>query len=252
MTSDKTGQIVWHDLFTDGVNMSRTFYAAIAGWHYVIEQAEDFAWGGGERDFIIALSDDDAGAGFVENNNVGARGWVPYVEVQDVDLVALMAVNLDGTLLKPPFDVPGVGRNCLLRDPTGAIFGICLSRHEYPIPRKQFGFEAYQVNQRDFPADFYGSLFDWNTLPSQNPAETIQLIMRAGNQMGFWTSRGAKTNRNNSWLPSVRVNMQLSEALSRVQEEGGSAVHQIEDVPYLSDCALVSDPNGAHLYLVTD
>lgn len=251
MISDKTGQIVWHDLFTFDADISRTFYAAIAGWQYVIERAEDFAWGGGERDFILALSDAEAGAGFVERNDVGARGWVPYVEVQDVDLVARMTSNLDGTVLKTPFEVPGVGRNCLLRDPTGAIFGICLSRHQHPIPKRQFGLEVYQANQRDFPEEFYASLFDWNTLPPQHPAETIQPITRAGNQIGFWTSRGAQPDHSNSWLPSVRVNGQLSKTLLRVHEEGGSVIHRIEDVPYLSNCAFVLDPNGTTFYLVT-
>ncbi len=250
MTSEKTGQIVWHDLFTDGADTSRTFYAAVADWHYIIERAEDFAWGGGERDFILALSDDEAGAGFVVHNCVGALGWVPYVEVTDVDAVARMAADLDGTVLKSPFEVPGVGRNCLLHDPAGAIFGICTSRHTFPIPKKQFGFEVYQAHERDFPADFYGRLFDWSTLPSQRTAETTGPIVRAENQIGFWASHGAISDQNNSWLPSVRVNGQLSKALLRVQEEGGSAIHQLDDAPHLSDCAFVLDPNGAPLYLV--
>ena len=69
MIADKTGRVVWHDLFTDNAGLSRSFYEGVAGWRYLTEHATDFAWGGGEKDFILALSGDVAGAGFVERHD---------------------------------------------------------------------------------------------------------------------------------------------------------------------------------------
>lgn len=37
MTLIKLGQIVWHDLFTNNVPVSKSFFEDVAVWHFVIE-----------------------------------------------------------------------------------------------------------------------------------------------------------------------------------------------------------------------
>ena len=110
MVTAKLGRIVWHDLFTPDTEAAKEFYASIADWRFTVEHATDFAWGGGERDFILALSDDEAGAGFVGPPHGRFSGWVPYVEVADVDDAALRAKKLKGSVEKPTYEVPGVRR----------------------------------------------------------------------------------------------------------------------------------------------
>ncbi|MEX0365932.1 MAG: VOC family protein [Ruegeria sp.] len=249
MTSDKTGRIVWHDLFTDNPLRSRSFYERVAGWHYVIEHATDFAWGGGERDFILALCGDEAGAGFVQADSAQFHGWIPYVEVQDVDSAAEIAVGLGGIVEKAPFEVPGVGRNCLLRDPNGALVGISLSRHGFPAPTRQFGPETYHVRVGEYPEEFYRALFDWSILPSECAEKATQPIRRAGLQVGFRSAVEDQSDQNASWIPGIRVE-QLSDALHRVREMDGSVIWQSEDVSSENGNALVRDSNGVHSYLV--
>ena len=155
MNTEKVGRIVWHDLFTRDISVSKKFYQDVAEWRFITEHATDFAWGGGEKDFVLALSGDEAGSGFVDSPDGPYTGRVPYVEVEDVDAAAELALDLDGVILKPPFEVPGVGHNCLLRDPLGALIGICLSRHAFPAPTKQFGLERYVTNRE---------IFLWNSI----------------------------------------------------------------------------------------
>jgi predicted enzyme related to lactoylglutathione lyase len=38
-----------------------------------------------------------------------------------VDATARQAVELGGSLMLPPRDIPGVGRFCLIQDPQGAL-----------------------------------------------------------------------------------------------------------------------------------
>ncbi|MDC0660794.1 VOC family protein, partial [Leisingera sp. SS27] len=153
MLASKTGRIVWHDLFTPDRTRAMDFYRQAAGWRYQTEQAADFAWGGGEKAFVLALLDGEAGAGFAETPPGLQDGWIPYAEVSDVDAAAAQAEDRGGDILRSPFEVPGVGRNALLRDPLGALLGISLSRHSFPAPARQFGPEIYLSNGAGFPAE---------------------------------------------------------------------------------------------------
>lgn len=100
------------------------FYQQVAGWTYQIEHATDFAWGGGAKHFVLALSGDEAGAGFAETPPEQSNGWIAYVEVRDVDATAALSEKFGGNTIRQPFEVPGVGRNAPLRDPLGAVVGI--------------------------------------------------------------------------------------------------------------------------------
>lgn len=134
MSGDKSGQIVWHDLFSTDRQRSMIFYERVAGWSFAVEHATDFAWGGGEVDFVLAKLGDEAGAGFVETPNGMSDGWIAYVEVPDVDAATGRMERLGGEVVRPSFDVPGVGRNALARDPLGALIGISQSQHTFPTP----------------------------------------------------------------------------------------------------------------------
>ena len=50
-------------------------------------------------------------------------GWMPYLAVDDVDARAKKAVEAGAAMMKPAFDVPGVGRIVILMEPGGAGIG---------------------------------------------------------------------------------------------------------------------------------
>lgn len=251
MTEDKTGQIVWHDPFSKDVRLSKSFYEGVAGWRYVVEHATDFVWGGGEKDVILALSGDEAGTGFIEPHDRQATGWVPYVEVLDVDAAAVLARDLGGKVEKAPFEVPGVGRNCLLRDPLGALVGICLSRHTFPRPTKQFGSERYVTQSKEFPIRFYQELFAWSILRSNERDIDTQSIMLERSQIGSRVMIELHSDIQAMWLPSVRVE-RLCRALQQVESLRGSIIRSDRVGSNGNYGALVSDPNGTLSYLVME
>ncbi|PPR21760.1 MAG: hypothetical protein CFH38_01297 [Alphaproteobacteria bacterium MarineAlpha10_Bin1] len=49
--------------------------------------------------------------------------WLSYIAVDDVDASAKRAEAEGGTIRRPAFDVPGVGRIVILEDPGGAAMG---------------------------------------------------------------------------------------------------------------------------------
>jgi predicted enzyme related to lactoylglutathione lyase len=49
--------------------------------------------------------------------------WVPYLAVDRIDARYETALAAGATPMRPPFDVPGVGRIAILREPGGAVVG---------------------------------------------------------------------------------------------------------------------------------
>jgi predicted enzyme related to lactoylglutathione lyase len=52
-----------------------------------------------------------------------AEGWMPYIAVDDVDARVKKATKAGAKVMKPAFDVPGVGRIVILKEPGGAGIG---------------------------------------------------------------------------------------------------------------------------------
>ena len=243
MTQSKAGQIVWHDLFTSDRERSMVFYGRVANWTYHVERAKDFAWGGGEKDFILALSGDEAGAGFAETPSKQENGWIVYIEVPDVDAAVRRADAHGGSIVRQPFEVPGVGRNALVRDPLGALLGISLSRHSYPVPRRQFGTDLYVSNGDDLPEKFYAELFGWRVAPERHK-EGRDIRGPSGDPVAFQHSATWPAGSNAAWVPSIKA-AHASDA-RRVAETNG-ARPAFDDVPHTvqTNSVILRDPDGA-------
>lgn len=220
-----------------------SFYGRVAGWNYVREHARDFAWGGGDKDFVLALLEDEAGAGFTETPQGLVDGWVPYVEVTDVDVTATLAAGLGGTIVRQPFKVPGVGRNCLLRDPLGAYVGISLSRHGFPVPRRQFGVECYLSAAKAIPIEFYVHVFDWEVSESLHGQMSF-VTSSLGEDVAVHVVEDALPDSRASWIPSIRA-ADLDTAMADAKVLGGEVVKLDPKGAGEIGHAVLRDPNGA-------
>ena len=227
------------------------FYQRVAGWHYEIEHAKDFAWGGGEKDFILALSENEAGAGFAETPPALKNGWIAYVEVHDVDAAATAAEKLGGKIIRHPFEVPGVGRNALLRDPLGALVGISLSRHNFPVPQRQFGVEVYLSDEPAFPTEFYSRLFDWKTGSPANGAQSGNLIVGpSGEDVALYLASKPPMEEQAIWMPSLKV-LHPEAALNDAKKLGARPFTDISPEPAKRLYSFLRDPDGASICLRT-
>ena len=52
----------------------------------------------------------------------GRPAWMGYIGVDDVDDCAARVTAAGGTVHRPPEDIPGIGRFCVVADPGGASF----------------------------------------------------------------------------------------------------------------------------------
>jgi hypothetical protein len=53
--------------------------------------------------------------------------WFDYVEVDNVDKRAAACASAGGAILRPPFDIPNVGRIAIVQDSSGAPLGLMTS-----------------------------------------------------------------------------------------------------------------------------
>ena len=112
---DGMNRFVWNELMTGDVEGAKRFYAGLLGWQY-----DRFPMADGEDYWIIKGG--ERGIGGIMKAPPGAPTmWVAYIAVDDVDAVVADAQRKGAKVMKPPFDVPQVGRLAFLQDPTGAM-----------------------------------------------------------------------------------------------------------------------------------
>ena len=112
----KHGAFGWFELMTTDVEGAKEFYRTLFDWEYEI--APDF------DGYTMIKVDGDVVGGIMtmpEECKGMPPSWDIYVTVNDVDDVAEKVVQQGGKILKPPYDIPGVGRFCVLQDPQGAV-----------------------------------------------------------------------------------------------------------------------------------
>jgi len=114
------GHFYWNELMTRDVERAKAFYQDTIGWRFEgMPMPNSTYW-------IAKLGDTPVGGIF----DISGRefegvpeGWMSYLAVDDVDARVAKALKAGAKLMKPAFDVPGVGRIAVLTEPGGAGVG---------------------------------------------------------------------------------------------------------------------------------
>jgi predicted enzyme related to lactoylglutathione lyase len=119
----KHGAFSWNELMTTDVETAKKFYAALFGWETEEAPME------GTTYTVVKVGGEPVGG--IMSMPAEVQGmppaWSLYVTVDDVDATAKQVEELGGKILRPPADIPKVGRFCVLADPTGAY--ICAIKY---------------------------------------------------------------------------------------------------------------------------
>ena len=111
------GTFYWNELMTRDVEGAKKFYADTIGWSY---DAMPMPGDGGT--YWLATMDGEPVGGIFDINGPDFQGvpesWMAYIAVDDVDARVAKAVKAGAKLMKPVFDVPGVGRIAIRCSPT--------------------------------------------------------------------------------------------------------------------------------------
>lgn len=115
------GKFHWNELMTRDVARAKKFYGDTMGWTF---DAMPMPGGG---TYWVANANGEPAAGVFDISGPDYAGapesWMPYIAVDDVDARVKKAVKAGAKVMKPAFDVPGVGRIVILTEPGGAGVG---------------------------------------------------------------------------------------------------------------------------------
>lgn len=113
----KHGAFGWFELMTTDVESAKVYYRDLFGWEYETVPLPGFSY------TVIKVGSESVGG--IMDMSAECEGmppsWDIYVTVDDVDAVAANVMSLGGKILKPAFDIPDVGRFCVIQDPQGAV-----------------------------------------------------------------------------------------------------------------------------------
>lgn len=117
------GQIVWSELATRDVEAAKAHFAAVAGWTF-----KEMPMAGGDYTYTIASVDGRDVAGLMDVALVGNAGvpphWLTYIAVDDLAAAVRNVEATGGSIVRPPFEVPTIGRIAVVREPSGAVCGL--------------------------------------------------------------------------------------------------------------------------------
>ena len=110
----------WNELGTNDTARAADFYTGVFGWTKDVQQL-------GPMEYTMFANGDRPAGGMYrltpEMGNVPPH-WLVYFAVADCDAATEKAASLGATTMKPPADIPGIGRFAILIDPQGAAFAI--------------------------------------------------------------------------------------------------------------------------------
>jgi uncharacterized protein len=112
------GAFVHLELHTDDTNSAKAFYHDLFGWSY-----NDLPMG--DAVYTMIASPQQPGAGMqVKGMPDAPTMWLPYVTVDSVHDTVSRARASGAEIIVEYMEAPGFGAGAILRDPTGAAFGI--------------------------------------------------------------------------------------------------------------------------------
>lgn len=116
----KQGEFNWNELQTRDASAAIEFYKSTIGWTFEAEQMPS----GGTYWIASAAGEPVCGVLTLDRGDVDPSDrWVTYVHIDDIDEAIAKVTPLGGLVLRSPWDVPGVGRVAMVRDPGGAELG---------------------------------------------------------------------------------------------------------------------------------
>ncbi len=113
----KHGAFGWFELMTTDQEAAKSFYAELFGW-----ETQDYPMEGMSYT-LLKVNGDETGGIMKQPPECGPMPpcWGIYITVDDVDATAAKVEQLGGKILRPPMDIPNIGRFCVLQDPQGAV-----------------------------------------------------------------------------------------------------------------------------------
>lgn len=240
-TNQPLGTPTWIDLGIPDLDRAMSFYGHVFGWEFDIGPAE-------YGSYTMCLLRGKKVAALMKNPDPVATSfwWSVYLATDDVDVTVSRCREHGGTVLEDPMDIMGQGRMAVVRDPSGAQFGLWQGAAH---PGCELVNEPGALLRNDLvtpdPAParaFYSAVFDF-TLDTNDdmPGMDFTFLRRPdGHEIGGII--GLPSAPMSAWGTLFQVE-DADRAVAAAREAGGTAA-DATDMEY-GRTAEVTDPFGA-------
>lgn len=240
------GRFLWHEVMTSDVTGATAFYTGLAGWGTM-------DWAGGSYTLLTAGGMPKAGL-MALPAEMAASGvpphWLCYFGVEDCDAAATEVTKLGGTILRPPGDIPQVGRFAVAADPQGAAFCLYTPGHDQSsdAPPGPGDFTWHELGTTDPVAAlrFYGALLGWTGAGELDMGPDGMYYMfgiAGGPPAGGMMVKPAEAPVS-YWLPYIHV-PSADAAAEYTAAQGGKVIVPPMEVPGGDRITVGVDPQGA-------
>ena len=250
VTKYPQGTFSWADNTSTDPEAAKAFYMDLFGWG-----ALDFPIGE-DMFYTMFQNQGEHAAGFAGMNpDMQASGmpshWTNYVSVDDVDAMVDVVTANGGTIVFGPMDIFESGRMLQFIDPTGAALGLWQ-------PKDHIGagivntvgamcWNELLTKDAEAAQAFYGALLGWEFFADENGYIMIQNNGRNnGAMMQMDESFGEMPSM---WQPYFTV-ADIDESVGRASELGATIIIPKTEAPGAGHFAYMSDPAGAHFYII--
>ncbi|GAA1528756.1 VOC family protein [Actinomadura kijaniata] len=239
------GTPTWLDLGIPDIERARRFYGGLFGWEF-----HDVGPEGGH--YRLCLKDGQQVAGVIRNDEPDADyWWQMYFATDDCDGTLKRVTDAGGTVVAPADDVLEQGRMAVVKDPTGAQFGLWQGRaHIGSAIVNEHGsllWNELHTARGEQAREFYRAVFGLQAEPVAEAPGFVVLRRPDGRSIGGIQDdpRAARS----TWVTYFAVD-DVDAALRAVRDGGGSQVSEPLDTPW-GRWATVRDPFGTEFRVMT-
>jgi uncharacterized protein len=246
-TEHHVGKPIFTELVTPDLAAAKQFYGALLGWSF-----RDFA--GGKSPYAEAYLAANPVAGLVEKavppGEHAQPIWLNFFAVTDVDTAEKLAVQNGGRVLVEAHDRPDRGREAVLADPQGAVFGVLASSSGDPpdllSPPGDWIWRSLMTQNPVSDSDFYKAVFGYQVAAFPAPAgeQHLMLASQSYARASANSLPEGHPNMHPHWLAYVRVD-DVVKAVAKVSALGGRTLVEPRVDRHGGLIAVVADPLGA-------
>lgn len=250
VTKYPQGTFSWADNTSTDAEAAKSFYMELFGWDKIDEPI------GGDMFYTMFQNQGEHAAGFAAMMpDMQAQGipshWTNYVSVDDVDALADVVTANGGTILFGPMDVFESGRMLQFTDPTGAQLGLWQPKNHIGagIVNTVGAMCWNELLTWDTAAAraFYTALFGWEYSVDENG---YIMILNGGRNNGAMMQMDESFGEMPSmWQPYFTV-ADIDASIAQASNSGGTIIIPKTVAPGAGHFAYLSDPAGAHFYII--
>ena len=240
-----TGKMVFAALVTPDLISAERFYSSLFGWRFTNAYLGRTLYGqasfAGRTVAAIAQKPMEP---------AGRPAWRSFLSTDTLSASVDAAVAHGASVLVSPHELANIGRDALLRDPQGAVFGLLTSASGDPpdmaaLPGEWI-WSSLVTTDPSADATFYRTVLGYDLFPSPDARQAGHLILASGSYARASVNPLPTTHAVSRprWISYVRV-ADLDAAAAAVTRLGGTVVVPPHEDSQGGAIALAADPQGA-------